>query len=305
MMREIAEGVAVLPIVFVNAYFVGAPDEPWVLVDSGIPQGFARVLKAAEQRYGADQAPQAIILTHGHFDHAGAARQCAEHWNVPIYAHDLEMPYLTNRSDYPPPDPTIGGFLPFLSRFMPSGAVDLGEHLHALPSDGSVPHLPAWRWMDTPGHSPGHISLWRETDATLIAGDALATADFDSTWGAMTKKQQLAYGGSPFNCDWDAARDSVRSLAKLKPFVIACGHGVPMNGPHLAAEFEQWARDFEPPSHGRYVETPARFDENGVVELPPPAPDTLPLKAAAFGALAIAFPLLVNAARRAKSRIER
>lgn len=299
-MREIAEGVAVLPIVFVNAYFVGAPDEPWVLVDSGIPQGFERVVKAAEERYGASVAPQAIILTHGHFDHAGAARQCAEHWNAPIYAHAMEMPYLTNRSNYPPPDPTIGGFLPFASRFMPSGAVDLGEHLHPLPDDGTVPHLPSWKWIYTPGHSPGHISLWREHDATLIVGDALATADFDSTWGAITKKQQLAYGGSPFVYDWQKSRDSVQSLAQLKPFVLACGHGTPMSGPELALQFDNYARGFEPPPHGRYVSVAARADENGVVSVPPPAPDTLPLKAAGIAALAVASGSLMKSARREK-----
>lgn len=299
-MQEIAEGVAVLPIVFVNAYFVGAPDEPWVLVDSGIPHSFGRTVKAAEERYGEGVAPQAIILTHGHFDHAGAARQCAEHWNVPIYAHKMEMPYLTNRSSYPPPDPTIGGFLPFASRFMPSGAVDLGEHLHALPDDGVVSHLPAWKWIYTPGHSPGHISLWRENDSTLIAGDALATADFDSTWGAITKKQQLAYGGSPFVCDWQATRDSVQSLAQLKPFVIACGHGTPMSEPDLASQMDEWARDFAPPPHGRYVDEAARVDENGVVSVPPPAPDLLPWKAAGIGALAIVSASLMKSARREK-----
>ena len=56
---------------------------------------------------GAGAPPEAIVLTHGHFDHAGSALQLAEYWDVPIYAHRLEMPYLTGKADYPPPDPTI------------------------------------------------------------------------------------------------------------------------------------------------------------------------------------------------------
>ena len=40
------------------------------------------------------------------------------------------------------------------------------------PSDGSIPNMPGWQWIHTPGHSPGHISLFREKDRSLIAGDA-------------------------------------------------------------------------------------------------------------------------------------
>ena len=108
-LQEFAPGVARLPILFVNVYFVGAPGEDWVLVDTGVP-GFASKIKAAaEERYGEGARPKAIVLTHGHIDHAGNARELAEMWDVPIYAHRLELPYLKGKSDYPPKDPTIGG----------------------------------------------------------------------------------------------------------------------------------------------------------------------------------------------------
>src|SRR3712207_2334926 len=106
---RIAPDVGWLPISFVNVYFVGRPGGSWVLVDAGLPGTAQQILAAAAARYGSGSRPEAIILTHGHFDHAGAARRLADDWNVPIYAHELEHPYLTGRSSYPPPDPTIGG----------------------------------------------------------------------------------------------------------------------------------------------------------------------------------------------------
>ncbi|PEE06030.1 MBL fold metallo-hydrolase, partial [Bacillus pseudomycoides] len=57
----------------------------------------------------------------------------------------------------------------------PNQGIDLGKYIHELPLDGSVPHMPEWRWVHTPGHTPGHISLFRKTDHFLIAGDAFVT----------------------------------------------------------------------------------------------------------------------------------
>ncbi|HYU35196.1 MAG TPA: Uma2 family endonuclease [Thermoanaerobaculia bacterium] len=58
-----------------------------------LARGSARILRAAEDLFG-DQPPAAIVLTHGHFDHRSSARQLAEHWDVPVYAHrrSWEMP---------------------------------------------------------------------------------------------------------------------------------------------------------------------------------------------------------------------
>jgi hypothetical protein len=73
--------------------------------------------------------------------------------------------------------------------------------------------------------------------------------------------------------DWVAARRSLEELAKLRPAVIASGHGIPMAGENLADELEAFSKDFVAPKYGRYVAEPARFDENGVVFVPPAKPD--------------------------------
>ena len=278
---EVAGGVVRVPTVFVNAYLVDAPGGAWVLVDTGLP-GFAwRVRQAAAARYGAGSRPAAILLTHGHFDHAGSALELAKSWDVPVYAHKLELPYLTGRSDYPPQDPTVGGAIAQMSRVFPHHGYDFGRYVRALPEDGRVPALPEWRWLHTPGHTPGHVSLWRAADRTLLAGDAFATMNLDSWASQVTHERELSRPPAPFTPDWAAARRSVEVLAALAPARVAAGHGRSLAGPALAARLKRFAARFAPPPHGRYVGRPARADASGTVALPPPVADPVLGKAAA------------------------
>jgi glyoxylase-like metal-dependent hydrolase (beta-lactamase superfamily II) len=211
--------------------------------------------------------------------------ELAEKWDVPIYAHALELPYLNGRSAYPPPDPTIGGAMAFLSRFIPSGPNNFGARLREL-SPNEVPAAPEWEWIPTPGHSPGHISLFRSSDRTLLAGDAFATMDMDSWTGLLGGRRVLAPGGAPFNCDWNASLASLQRLTNLRPQVAACGHGIPMSGRDLPARLERFANRFRAPRHGRYVRQPARTDERGLVALPPSPFDPVPFATAASLVLA-------------------
>ncbi len=282
---RIAPDVGWLPVSFVNVFFIGRPGGSWLLVDAGLPRRAKQIFAAAEARFGAGAKPEAIILTHGHFDHAGSAAELARRWEVPIYAHRLEEPYLTGKSSYPPPDPTIGGAMAFLSRFMPSGGTDLSGMIQPLEKQG-LPAVTGWEWLATPGHSPGHISLFRSADRVLLAGDAFATMNMDSWRGLITGHQVLARGGAPFNCDWEATRASVKSLAALHPNVVGCGHGIPISDPDLPARMTRFAERFRAPQRGRYVREPARADENGVVSLPPAPFDAIPFATA--GSLIVA-----------------
>src|SRR5881394_3467400 len=216
---RIAPEVGWLPISFVNVYFLGRSGKPWVLVDAGLSGRSNQIIEAAEAEFGAGIPPEGIVLTHGHFDHAGSALALAEYWNVPIYAHRLEMSYLTGKSDYPPPDPTIGGAMAFLSRFMPHSARNLTGRIRELQTN-EVPGAPGWEWLATPGHSPGHVSFFRPSDRVLVAGDAFATMNMDSWTGLVTGKQSLSRAGTPFNTDWEATRVSAKELAKLRPNVV-------------------------------------------------------------------------------------
>lgn len=303
--EEVVPGVARVEILFVNAYLVGAPGGPWALVDSGLPVlSAALIRRAAVKRYGDRARPEAIFLTHGHFDHAGAALKLAREWDVPIYVHPLEMPYLTGRSDYPPRDSTMGGAIAQMARLFPDAGYDFGDRVQPLSEGSDIPGLENWKPYHTPGHTPGHVSLFRETDGALLAGDALATMNLDSWTSQLTRERELHRPPAPFTPDWEAARRSVETLAGLEPSVIAAGHGLPMTGPHVAEDLRSYARRFSPPRTGRYAARPARADEEGVRELPPPVPDPLPKRFAA-GAAAIVGAAALTLARRRKRRRKR
>ena len=298
---EIARDVAFMRCAIVNIAVIGDRSR-WVLVDAAL-QGYSGAIRAAaEERFGAGARPAAIVLSHGHFDHVGSLDELLAHWDVPVFAHALEMPYLTGRSPYPPPDPLVGGgAMALLSRAYPRGPIDLGTRVHELPSDGSVPDAPDWRWIPTPGHTPGHVSLFRDDDRTLLAADAVTTTKQESMTAVLSQRRELHGPPAYFTQDWDRARDSFRRLAALGPDLIVSGHGQPCGGPDVRDELARLAADFdrsERPTFGRYAKQPAIADASGVVMLPP---DPLPALLAGAGAM-VATAGLVWAATAAAKR---
>jgi glyoxylase-like metal-dependent hydrolase (beta-lactamase superfamily II) len=288
----------------VNVFFYGEPgagDRNWVLIDAGLYGSAARIERVAAERFGEGARPAAIVLTHGHFDHVGALKALAEKWDAQVYAHELELPYITGRSSYPPPDATVGGgAMAALSRLYPRGPIDVGARARTLPDDRTVPGMPDWRWVPTPGHSPGHISLFRDSDRLLIAGDAFVTTKQESATAVLS--QRLEIHGPPmyYTPDWATARGSVERLAALDPAIAATGHGVPWSGPQMLAELQYLARNFDElavPRHGRYVREAAVTNADGIVSVPPAVPDPLP-KLLGTAAIVIAAGALVNAMRR-------
>ncbi len=261
--HQIAHDLAFKTLVFVNVAFVGVPhagDRQWVLIDAGIIGSAGTIEKAAAARFGENARPAAIIMTHGHFDHVGVLKHLAEKWDAPIYAHPLELPYLDGRASYPPGDPTVGGgLMARLSPLYPTGPVDVSQRLRPLPEDGSVPAMPGWRSLPTPGHSPGHVSFWRESDRTLIVGDAFVTTKQESAYEAAFLQEPEMHGPPQyFTPDWASAKTSVETLAALEPELVLTGHGHPLQGQKMRAALHQLARGFDEiavPKQGRYVGT--------------------------------------------------
>jgi glyoxylase-like metal-dependent hydrolase (beta-lactamase superfamily II) len=259
--------------IFVNFYFIEDSNSgEWMLVDAGLTTSAPKIKLMAEALFG-DMPPSAIILTHAHFDHRGALRKLANEWQVPVYAHYLEMPYLTGLSSYPPADPTVGGgVLSSISPLYPDGPIDISGMVAALPEDGSIPGMSEWRYIHTPGHAPGHISLFREEDRVLIAGDAIVTTAQESASAVITQKKVLSGPPKYFTYDWKAAKESVKKLMDLRPEILATGHGKPMHGNEMRDSLKTLYNHFDDvavPASGRYVDVPAYADEAGVHYVPP------------------------------------
>ncbi len=251
---NIAPGVCGLRIMLVNVYAIFF-SEGWLLVDAGLPMSQGQIHRWGESRFPR-RKPLALLLTHGHFDHVGALPYLLERWDIPVFAHPLEFPYLQGKAKYPPPDVTAGGgFMSLLAPFYPRGPIDLGERLQALPSDGSVPYVDDWKWIHTPGHTEGHVSFFRDSDRTLLVGDAFCTTKQESVLAIASQAPELHGPPAYYPSEWDAAKASVQNLAAIRPFTVAAGHGSPMSGTDVAPALSVLARDFDkiarPKKHNR------------------------------------------------------
>lgn len=245
--EELLPDLYVHTIQIANIVFYGSPDNNgFVLIDAGMPKSAKEIIDVAENRYGKNAKPKAIILTHGHFDHVGAIIELVKHWQVPVFAHKLELPFLTGLDNYPEPDPTVdSGLVAKMSPMFPNEAIDLGESVQELPSDGTVPFMEGFKWIHTPGHTPGHVSLFRERDGALIAGDAFVTVKQESLYKVFTQEKEVNGPPKYLTPDWTAAFDSVKKLAALNPSVAVTGHGVPMSGAELSEGLRKLVDDFD------------------------------------------------------------
>jgi len=245
--EEVLSDLYVHTIQIANIVFYGSHDHNgFVIIDVGMPKSAQEIIDVAEKRYGKNAKPKAIILTHGHFDHVGAIIELVEHWQVPVFAHKLELPYLTGLENYPEPDPTVdSGLVAKMSPMFPNEAIDLGESVQELPPDETVPFMEGFKWIHTPGHTPGHVSLFREQDRALIAGDAFVTVKQESLYKVFTQEKEVNGPPKYLTPDWTAAFDSVKKLAALNPSVAITGHGVPMSGVELSEGLRKLVDNFD------------------------------------------------------------
>ena len=227
------------------------------LVDAGWAGDADRIRSAVRQHLGGRATPAAIILTHVHPDHAGAARVLADEWRCPIVVHPLEVPIA--RGDFEAMARFAGPLdrwviLPMMRaigerrRATVLGRNSLGGRLRELASDGTVEGLEGWSWLATPGHTPGHVSLVRDRDRVVLTGDALLALRVNALDGLLLGRQGLS--PPPWYTTWDAraARSSIRALAGLRPRVVGPGHGRPLTGADTADAIEAFAGDGYDPS---------------------------------------------------------
>lgn len=258
-LREVAPDVAYYTNQIVNIVMIGKPNENWVLIDAGLPKSGEEIINVAQERYGENNPPSAIILTHGHFDHVGSIVVLLSKWKVPVYAHPIEFPFLTGEQAYPEPDTSVqGGLLAKLSFLYPHEPINIKEALQRLPADGSLLELPDWEWIHVPGHSPGQIALFRKADGLLLSADAFITVEQDSLYKVLVQKKEVCGPPVYLTTDWAAAYKSVKRLADLHPETVISGHGTAIQGEELREGLNKLISDWDEvavPEYGKWVTT--------------------------------------------------
>jgi glyoxylase-like metal-dependent hydrolase (beta-lactamase superfamily II) len=259
------EGIEVRPDVYmftdqiVNVVFIGNPrSKEFVIVDTGMPKRAEEIIEAAYEHFGEGARAQAIILTHGHFDHVGSVIELIEEWDAPVYAHPEEFPYLTGSASYLGPDPSVeGGLVAKMSIIFPTDPIMLDDHLQPLPEDGSVPYLPDFRWLHVPGHSIGQIALYRPQDGLLLSADAFVTTRQEDLYQVITQNVEISGPPRYLTTDWEAAKESVVKLQQLDPQYVISGHGRPVEGAELKEGLDRLVAEWDEvalPDHGKFVD---------------------------------------------------
>jgi glyoxylase-like metal-dependent hydrolase (beta-lactamase superfamily II) len=241
-----------------NVYFVGSGSS-WTLIDAGWAKDGPWIKKAAESVFGAGARPASILLTHYHPDHAGSALQLARLWDCAVHVHPDELPLA--RGDWSAITAGAGPLdtwviLPLMRamgqrrREAMLSRSSLQDVARAIEPNGGVPGLPGWEFIPTPGHTPGHSSFFRTKDHVLITGDAVVTMKLNTVSGLLLQRPGLS--GPPWYTSWNwrAAMESVATLARLEPTVLAGGHGTPMIGAQTAAALRAFANHCSAPATG-------------------------------------------------------
>jgi glyoxylase-like metal-dependent hydrolase (beta-lactamase superfamily II) len=215
--KEVADGVWQLrgfPPNAINAYLVGD-----VLIDAATRHAGRRILSQLKGR-----TVTAHALTHAHPDHQGASREVCEKLGIPFWAPErdadaAEDPSLIGKRQ---PDNAVAQFF---VRVM----VGPGRPVDRLLREGD--EVAGFKVLDTPGHSLGHASFWRESDRVLILGDVLNNMDVITALPGLREPKPYLTPDPPEN------RRSIQRLGRLAPELVLFGHGAPLRNSRKFVEF--------------------------------------------------------------------
>ncbi len=202
-MKQLAPGVWRLdefPRPLINVYL--AED---VLIDAGRNWDAGRIRK---QTAGLDLS--LLALTHVHPDHQGSAKAICEERSIPLACHGDDVDAMEGRR---PVSATPHPMATFFGRLWagPPRKVD------RVLSEGD--DVAGFRVIHAPGHAPGEVIFWRESDRVAICGDVIKNITY------VTLRSRLAEPTRDLTPDPVENRRSIRKLAELEPRLILPGHG--------------------------------------------------------------------------------
>jgi glyoxylase-like metal-dependent hydrolase (beta-lactamase superfamily II) len=233
-MEKVADGVWLLrgdARKSMNAYFLEDGDGV-VQFDAGTKAMVKGARAAAEQLGGLKR----IVLGHAHADHRGTAPSL----DAPVYCHPDEVgdaessaaiaPYMEIR-ELPAPARWL---YPMLLRRWDGGDVKIAGTV----SEGD--EVAGFQAIHFPGHAPGQIGLWRESDRLALVSDTIYLID-STRLGKPLPKGEASVPHPAWAWDHAKAKESVRKLAALEPKVVCAGHDNPLRGENLRATLERAA----------------------------------------------------------------
>lgn len=183
----------------INVYVVGG-----VLVDAGTPGARGRILRQLR-----GHALHGHVVTHAHPDHFGSSHAVCEALEVPLWAGTRDAEAIELARPVAPP----GRFSSLLDRMKMPAAHSVARRLR------ENDEVEGFTVLDVPGHSPGHIALWRDSDRTLICGDVFLNFP------------RLGPPPAFLTVDPKRNRESMCRLAALRPAVVLFGHGPVLRDP--------------------------------------------------------------------------
>jgi glyoxylase-like metal-dependent hydrolase (beta-lactamase superfamily II)/predicted ester cyclase len=217
--QMIADGVWVLQgqPARCNVYLI-EDDGGVTMFDAGA-RTMARSLAQAAAKLG---GLKRIVLGHGHTDHRGAAPS----FDVPVYCHAAEVQDAEGSGGFRYWSDDLDG-LAFPHR-------RLHKLLHRYAWDGGPVKIAGtlaegddvagFDVVEIPGHAPGQIALWRESDRLALSTDCFYTLEI---WGRDCEPRVPI---ETYNYDTEQARASIRKLAALEPAIVWPGHAKPVSG---------------------------------------------------------------------------
>jgi hydroxyacylglutathione hydrolase len=190
-----------------------------VLIDAATRRAGARILKQLEGR-----TVSAHALTHAHPDHQGASDEVCGKLRISYWVGERDVHFAENPKAIGESQPSH----PF-NRLAMRYWVGPGRNVDRVLREGD--EVAGFRVIETPGHSPGHIVFWRESDRVLILGDVLNNMD------VVTGRRGLHEPKWYFTADPEENRRSAKKLAPLEPSLVLFGHGAPMRDTRRFVEF--------------------------------------------------------------------